>query len=70
MNLQATIASMSATHEVVSPHHPITCHGPLYVDESTFSCEHAKVPLDEDRTRASIIHSIVILMFEIAGETL
>lgn len=70
MNLQATVSSMSVTHQVVNPHHPITCTGPLFVDEDTFSCDHAKVPLDDERTRAAIIHSIAILMFEIAGETL
>ena len=70
LNLQATLSSMSVTHEVVAPHHPITCPGPLHMDEATFSCEHAKVPVDDERTRAAIIHTICILMFEIAGETL
>lgn len=70
LNLQTTISSMSVTNEVVSPHHPVTCPGPLYVDDDSFYCDHAKVSLDEERTRAAIIHSIAILMFEIAGETL
>lgn len=70
MNLQATISSASAIHQVVTPHHPVTCTGPLFVDDDSFYCDHAKVALDEERTRAAIIHSIAILMFEIAGETL
>lgn len=76
MNLQATVCASSAyagqsvDHNVVIPHHPVTCPGPLSVDEESFWCDHAKVPLDDERTRSAIIHSIVVLMFEIAGDTL
>lgn len=68
--LQSTLSSASAggaNAEVVVPHHPITCTGPLNLDLDIrgFSCEHVMVNMDTDtRTKACCIHSLVLLVLE------
>ena len=67
--LQSTIAaatSSSPTAGSIYPHHPITCvNGELYYDEDgTFSCEHAKVPPDDQRANQAVTHSIALLIME------
>lgn len=70
INLQATVASSSSgVGEPVPGHHPITCHGSMwYTEENVLQCEHAATAPDDLRTQACVIHSIVILMFEILHE--
>lgn len=76
INLQATLAANSSTagpqQELIEaglPHHPITCNTELtYDEEGRIGCTHGQM-LDEDsRTKAAVIHSIVILLFELLAE--
>lgn len=66
--LQSTISAATSgigTLPEGTPHHPITCTDKLYYDEhGEFSCEHGSVPPNDERTRAGVIHSLVILLIE------
>lgn len=66
MNLQATLSAGSAVaNQTVMPHHPITCQSALeYDEEGNFSCEHATVGPDDERTHACVVGSIAVLLFE------
>lgn len=67
-NLQATIAAGTAgqTDQVVLPHHPITCTSGLYYDdEGILSCDHAIAPFGNQRTQASLNHSVACLIIEL-----
>lgn len=73
INLQATLSSSSATGTGYTgiPHHPITCPSELrYYEDGSFECAHAKVPADDGRTQACVIHSVALLLIEIATATL
>jgi hypothetical protein len=68
INLQATLSASSAGRESaeVSPHHPICCTGELELDleDRAFRCQHAVVPLAEQRTVMCLQHSVAILIIE------
>lgn len=71
--LQATLSSASAGMDgglPVAPHHPITCSlGELrYEQDGSFSCDHAVVEPHDPRTQACIVHSIALLIIELAKE--
>ena len=63
--LQSTLASSSASGEIIYPHHPITCTGTLrYNEDDTFECDHMKVGADDARTKQCLTHSVAILILE------
>lgn len=69
INLQATLSSATADSALVGDlegvHHPITCVGPLYIDEdNTIRCEHSKAPPSNPRNQAILDASIAILIFQ------
>lgn len=66
--LQSTLSAASATPDSpIQPHHPITCSSKLYYEEDgTFCCEHASVPPNDLRTRHCIVHSVALLIIELA----
>jgi hypothetical protein len=71
--LQSTLSSASAGTDggrLVAPHHPITCSlGELrYEDDGSFSCDHAVVEPHDPRTQACVVHSIALLIIELATE--
>jgi hypothetical protein len=70
VDLQATLATATWGPCEVGPHHPITCHDELAIDDEFFSCPHASVPVDEPRTVACIHHSIALLLIELAMQIL
>lgn len=68
INLQATLSAASPTLDVPKPHHPITCHDELELDDDGFRCPHAGVPADDERTQSCLDHSIAILLIELLVE--
>lgn len=69
--LQATLSSASAqlNQPNFQPHHPITCQTTLRLEEdNSFSCEHVTVPPDDPRTQSCVIHSIAMLIIELAAK--
>jgi hypothetical protein len=69
INLQATLASVSAGGEQVFPHFPITCQSELrFNDDGSFECDHATAPPGHERTQACLNHSLAILLIEGASK--
>ena len=72
VTLQSTLSSASACVDgrLVAPHHPITCaRGELrYEEDGAFSCDHGAVEPHDPRTQACIVHSIALLIIELAQE--
>jgi hypothetical protein len=68
INLQATLSASSAFAEPpVQPHHPITCTGPLRLNEDgSLECDHARTEPKDQRTAYCIDHSIALLLIETA----
>lgn len=68
IGFQATISAATAgTNEIHNPHHPITCQSEIGFDEDgIFSCEHCSVPADDARTKRCLVHSMAILIVELA----
>ena len=71
--LQYTLSSASAGTDggrLVAPHHPITCSlGELrYEEDGSFSCDHAVVEPHDPRAQACVVHSIALLIIELAQE--
>lgn len=66
--LQSTLSAASSTSDCpIQPHHPITCTSKLYYEEDgTFCCEHASAPPDDPRTQQCVIHSVALLLIELA----
>lgn len=66
--LQTTIAAASVmNNSVVLPHHPLTCPSELfYHEDGSFSCEHATAPPGDARTHQGVIHSVALLIIELA----
>lgn len=66
--LQSTLSSATSGTGELPPgvgHHPITCTSNLSFDEDgVFSCEHYKVPYDDPRTHAALVHSLALLIIE------
>jgi hypothetical protein len=69
LKLQATLSSSSSgTGETLSPHHPITCHGPLRLeDDGRLCCDHTVAPSGDVRTQYCIDHSISLLLMELSA---
>ena len=68
-NLQSTLSSSSVVEqsEPVRPHHPITCHTELRLEEDgTFSCEHISVPPGDVRTQLCLDHTVALLLIELS----
>lgn len=69
--IQSTLSAATSNESAVIPHHPITCQGNLYFEEDgSMGCDHAKVPPDEPRNKAIQVHSIAMLIIELAATTL
>jgi hypothetical protein len=73
VTLQSTLSLASTGTDggrSVAPHHPITCSvGELrYEDDGSFSCDHAVVEPHDPRTQACVVHSIALLIIELAKE--
>ena len=70
LKLQATLSSSSTgTGEAVSPHHPITCYGPLRLEgDGRLCCDHSDAPPGDIRTQFCIDHSISLLLIELSSE--
>lgn len=69
LNLQGTLSSATADTSLAGTikgtHHPITCTGPLYMDEDdTMRCDHATAPSDNPRNQAILDATIAILLFQ------
>ena len=66
-NLQALLAQCTAMSVTPpKPHHPITCQGPLYLEEDgRFGCDHAEAPAHDERTEACLNQTVAILLFEV-----
>lgn len=70
--LQSTVSA--ATSDVdrenqTIPHHPITCTGSLaYNDDGSLACDHAKTEAGDRRTQACAVHSIALMLIELAME--
>lgn len=66
--LQSTISAATSGVGELPPgvlHHPITCTSELGFDsEGVLSCSHYKVPADDMRTKACLVHSLAILIIE------
>ena len=69
INLQATLQAGSASLEIVTPHHPITCSDELaYEEDGTFRCSHAEVPPGDGRTQQCLNGTAALLIFQILTE--
>jgi hypothetical protein len=67
IDLQATLATGSATSELMRPHHPILCRSTLSLaDDGALSCGHATAGPGDRRTQACIDHSVALLIIELA----
>lgn len=71
--LQSTISSATSGVGELPPgvhHHPISCATTTlrYEEDESFSCEHFEVPPGDHRTKASVNHSIALLIIEKAFE--
>jgi hypothetical protein len=67
-SLQSTLSSSSVVEqaEPVQPHHPITCHTELRLEEDgTFGCEHTSVPPGDVRTQLCLDHTVALLLIEL-----
>lgn len=70
VSLQGVLAQQwPASEKPILPHHPITCVGPLRFTDR-LACDHAETPADDPRLRCALIHSVALLLVEIAAETL
>lgn len=71
INLQATLASTSSgtgdNRDYDGVHHPIACAEMIleYDEENSLACKHSKTVPDDPRTKACVIHSFAILLFEL-----
>ena len=73
VQLQATLAAASAggkNSTPVTPHHPITCQGPLSyeTDDGSMACPHAKTGPKDERAAQCVTHSVAILLIELASK--
>jgi hypothetical protein len=70
LKLQATLSSSSSgTGDPVSPHHPITCNGPLRLEgDGRLCCDHTAAPPGDIRTQFCIDHSVSLLLMELSAE--
>jgi hypothetical protein len=58
----------AGTDEPLSPHHPITCTGPLELEQDgTLRCEHSVARPGDARTQCCIDHSVSWLLMELAA---
>lgn len=68
--LQSTCSASTSGVGTLPPgvlHHPITCTSKIFYEEDgSFSCEHGTVPADDPRTQACVIHSVALLIVELA----
>lgn len=69
LNLQGTLSSATAdgslAGNIKGTHHPITCAGPLYMDEdNTIRCDHASAAPENPRNQAILDATIAILLFQ------
>lgn len=70
-NLQASLSAASGGGEQVLPHYPITCTGPLRLnDDGSFECDHATAPPGHERTQSCLNHSMAVLLIEEAVRNL
>ena len=69
LKLQATLSSSSSgTGETLTPHHPITCNGPLRLEhDGSLCCTHSAAPPGDVRTQFCIDHSISLLLMELSA---
>lgn len=64
---QICSASTANVDSQIYPHHPIQCTGDLYYfEDGSMACDHAKTDAKDSRTRACLIHSVAILLIEMA----
>lgn len=71
VSLQAILSSATAgvSDPAVLPHHPITCQTELTFDgDGRLCCAHAAAPPGECRTQSCLVHSVAILLIELARE--
>lgn len=68
-NLQATCAAVTSGSGHVFPHHPITCASKLgYETDGSMWCAHAKTEANDQRTHAAVVHSVAVLLIELASQ--
>ena len=72
VDLQAVLATSSALTvglDADELHHPVTCGGPLSLDDDgTFSCDHTTVGPEDARTRFCLTYSVSLLLIELSGD--
>lgn len=65
--LSSTTSSVGESSDYDGYHHPITCHDEIleYDEDGVMSCKHARTIPNDSRTKAGIVHSVCLMIFEI-----